>query len=153
MGKMKEFLFRTGFNYDTDQASQESGLSCPLEESVTQEQFKEECDINTIVKRFGLTGEMPQNLRLPVSGDFTGITDFHSAMNLVVEAQEGFMSLPAEMRQRFNHDPGQLLAFLADEGNRDEAIKLGLVAKPPEVTRDVVQAVDELAAKMTINKP
>lgn len=143
-------FLRTMFNYDRDAASTEAGLSCPAEDSVTQQQFKDECDINTIVRRFGLTGDLPLNAAMPTSGDFTGITDFHSALNMVREAEEAFMAFPASVRERFGHDPQRLMAFLEDAGNRDEAVKLGLVMPPVERTRDVVQAVDELAAKLAV---
>lgn len=143
MSKVVVFL-RAPFNYDVDLASQESGIAFDPDEGLTQQSFAEECDINTIVKRFGLTGEVPSNLSMPVSGDFTGVSDFHSAMNMVVRAQEEFMKLPADLRKRFGHDPQELMAFLEDGRNKDEAIKLGLVQLPPEQPRDVVQAVDEL---------
>lgn len=134
--------------YDPDAVSLETGLACDPDEGKTQQQFAEEVDINTIVKRFGLTGELPFSGRVPLSGDFTEVTDFHSAMNLVVEAEEAFMRLPADLRKRFDHDPGKLIAFLEDDANREEAEKLGLVNKPPEKTRDAVTAIDELASKL-----
>lgn len=146
-------FIRSAYNYDADAVSRETGLSCPEDEGMTMQQFKEECDINTIVKRFGLTGEIPGDFRMPVSGDFTDVTDFHSAMNLVRAAEEAFATVPAHIRARFSHDPAALMAFLDDAGNRDEALKLGLLQPPPEVTRDVVQAVDELAASLRPPKP
>lgn len=120
-------FLRSAFNYDTMQASNESGLSCD-DESLAQQSFKDECDINTIVRRFGLTGQLPGgDLNMPKSGDFTGLGDFHSAMNMVRRAQEGFLNVPADVRARFNNDPGALMSFLDDEANRDEAVRLGLV--------------------------
>lgn len=142
----RSVFLRTEFNYDMDAASDASGLSCDPDEGVTQQQFAEEVDINTIVKRFGLTGELPNGVAMPVSGDFTGVSDYHTALNLVREAQAAFMELPASIRSRFDNDPGKVVEFLDDEKNREEAVQLGILAKPPEVTRDVVQAVDELAA-------
>lgn len=139
---------RSPYNYDQAQASVLAGVEFEDDGHGAIQSAKEECDINVIVKRFGIGGEMPQSLRMPMSGDFTGITDFHTAMNLVVQAQEEFMRLPAEMRVRFNHDPQELVSFLQDEKNVEEARKLGLVNMPPEKTRDVVQAVDELAAAL-----
>lgn len=124
------------------------GLACSVEEDMCQQSFKEECDINTIVRRFGLTGVMPETMRMPLNGDFTNVPDFQTALNMVREASDEFMRLPAEVRKRFGNDPGELMVFLEDEKNREEAVKLGLVNKPPEKTRDVVQAVDELAAKI-----
>lgn len=117
-------------SYDNhDEASLMTSLECK-DPTLTQQQFKEECDINTIVDRFGLTGEMPTVVNMPQYGDFTGIFDYQSAMNLVVQGREEFMKLPAKMRARFHNDPAELLNFLADDDNKDEAIKLGLVKAP-----------------------
>lgn len=145
--------FATGFGEDREVVSRETAMSFPVDDdgnviTMTQRHFAEECDINTIVKRFGLTGQLPVAPQMPMSGDFTGAVDFHTAMNLVVQAEQEFKKLPADLRERFQHDPGELIAFLEDEANREEAVKLGLVAKPAEKVRDVVQAVDELAAKL-----
>lgn len=152
-------FFRTGYNYDRDAVSLATGVDCSVSsvtgeviESFTVQAHKEECDINEIVRRFGLTGQFPENPRPPVSGDFTGVTDFQSAMEAVVSAQEAFMEFPAALRDRFKNDPQLLMDFVGDEKNREEAVKLGLVPHPPEKTRDVVQAVDELAAKL-VPKP
>ena len=145
---MPKYVVRSAFDYDSDAASEAAGLRCPEEEGMTQQHFAKECDINEIVRRFGLTGELPENLKMPVSGDFTGVSDFQTAMNIVRQAEEEFLRVPAEVRARFANDPGRLMAFLDDPANRDEAVKLGLVNAPAERTRDVVQAVDELAAKL-----
>lgn len=118
---------RTPYNYDRMRASDESGLYCP-EPTRTQQQFKEETDINTIVERFGITGELPSNLAVPQSGDFVdAVTDYQSAMNLVILAQRSFQELPAKVRARFGNDPAQLVEFVSDEANRDEARALGLL--------------------------
>lgn len=127
---IKEVFLRSGFNYDRDQVSQATGLACRAEESMTQQQFKDEVDINTIVARFGLTGELPENLRMPVSGDFTKVGDFQSAMQMVREAEEAFMELPGHVRARFHNDPQRLIEFIEDGANREEAQKLGLVVPP-----------------------
>lgn len=127
---MKAPFFRTGYNYDAEAISLETGLKCE-DESLAVESAKEEADINTIVRRFGLTGELPDDVRMPQSGDFTGIPDFHTALNLVRATQEEFMRVPAEIRDRFQNDPARLMAFLEDEGNRDEARKLGFLKPEP----------------------
>ena len=142
MGIPKMFLRAPG-NYDPDLASDQAGFEC-VGETMTQQQFADECDINTIVERFGLTGELPNNLRMPVSGDFTGVVDFKTAMDAVSQAQSAFNQLPGHLRARFENDPQRLMRFLENDKNREEAVELGLVVKPPEKTRDVVQAVDEL---------
>ncbi|WNK14744.1 MAG: internal scaffolding protein [Microvirus sp.] len=140
--------FRTGFDGDNDQVSRDTGLFCPPEEGMTQQHFRDECDINKIVERFGLTGELPDNPRMPVYGDFTGVADYQTCLNAVLMADAAFMELPGALRARFHHSPQALLEFCSDDANREEALKLGLLKPKPEVTRDVVQAVDELSAKL-----
>lgn len=125
-------LVRCGFpfNYDADAVSMETGLECK-DVSLTKQSFAEECDINTIVRRFGLTGELPTNVRMPSYGDFTGLGDFRDAMNAVVAAREAFDLMPADVRARFHNDPAEFVDFCSDEKNFEEAGKLGLVK--PEV--------------------
>jgi phage internal scaffolding protein len=124
-------MFNTGFNMDNDILSYESGLVC-TEESLAIQSAEEESNINTIVRRFGISGELPNNLRMPQSGDFTNAVDFHTAMNLVRQAQEEFVRVPAEIRARFNNDPARFMAFIEDGSNYEEALKLGLVNKRPD---------------------
>lgn len=143
--KVGVFL-RTEFNYDRDQSSRDSGLSMVdadgvLDVGKTQQHFAAECDINTIVERFGLTGQLPEVVKLPMSGDFTGVTDFQSALNAVIEARESFMELPADVRARFSNDPQRLLEFVADPKSRDEGIKLGLFKAPVEPVAPVAPVV------------
>jgi phage internal scaffolding protein len=120
-------FLRTPYNYDTMQASDECALEC-LDESLAQQHARDESDINTIVRRFGLTGELPNNVRAPQYGDFTGVTDYHTAMNAVIAADAAFMQLPADIRTRFNNDAGSFVDFCSDDKNRAEAERLGLVS-------------------------
>jgi len=127
MSKNSVFL-RTPYNYDKDAASNESGLHCE-DASLAQQHYKEECDINTILQKFNISGILPENPLSPRYGDFTGIGDYHSAMNRVIAAQEEFDGLPATIRARFDNDPAKLIEFLDDSNNRREAEELGLVEK------------------------
>jgi phage internal scaffolding protein len=125
-------FFRSGFNYDVDAASNESALLCE-DESLAIQSAKEESDINTIVRKFGLTGELPGQVAMPKSGDFTNIPDFHTAMNLVRKSQEAFLTVPADIRSRFGNDPQAFMNFIEDDANRDEAKRLGLLKAMPVV--------------------
>lgn len=124
--KTSAVFLRTPYNYDTMQVSNETGLLCE-DESLAQQHARDECDINTIVRRFGLTGELPNGVRAPQYGDFTSATDYHTAMNAVISANASFMQLPADVRARFNNDPGAFVDFCSDDKNRDEAKALGLI--------------------------
>ncbi|WNK12854.1 MAG: internal scaffolding protein [Microvirus sp.] len=130
----RSFFCRSAFNYDTDAASDESALLC-LDETRTQQQFADEVDINTIVRNFNLTGELPKDLRAPTFSDFEGIFDFQSAMNQVIEAQGAFMQMPAEVRTRFHNNPQAFVEFCSKPENVEEMTKLGLVA--PEAVQRV----------------
>ena len=126
---MKTPFLRTMYNYDRDAASNESGLHCE-DASLTQQHFKDETDINNILRQFNITGLLPEQTLSPRYGDFTGIGDYHGALNAVIAAEDGFMALPANLRARFGNDPAQLIDFLNDENNRSEAEKLGLLEVP-----------------------
>lgn len=138
MANKAPFL-RTPYNYDTVAASNESGLACE-EPSLAQQQFRDECDINTILKRFNITGELPNAPLSPRYGDFTGIGDYKTALDRVMAAHDEFESLPALVRARFDNDPAKLIEFLDNDENRLEAEKLGLVE--PKQTLDA-PAVEE----------
>jgi phage internal scaffolding protein len=133
------------YNYDTDAASNESGLACE-EPSLAQQHFKEECDINTILQKFNITGLLPEAPLSPRYGDFTGIGDYHTALNRVLAAQDEFEALPAQIRARFNNDPAQLIEFLENEKNRPEAEELGLVEKAAAEVVEAAQVTPEKAA-------
>nr|QJB19444.1 MAG: internal scaffolding protein [Microvirus sp.] len=129
-------FIRTEHNYDRDIVSVETGLCCK-DESLAIQSAADECDINTIVRRFGLTGELPGDFAMPQSGDFTNVPDYHTAMNLIVTAQNEFLKVPAEIRARFSNDPQAFMEFCESPSNKDEIERLGL-AKPKVVPPDPV---------------
>lgn len=136
---VKPPFLRSAYNYDMDKASDESGLSCQ-DPSLTQQQFAEEADINTIVNRFLKTGVLPTPNTFPQYVDFEGVFDYQSAMNLVRAADESFMRMDAKVRARFNNSPQDFLEFFADPANNDEAIRLGLAIPQPSA---VAKATEE----------
>lgn len=139
MAHIKPTFMRTAYNYDMNEAGDESALQCK-DKTLTQQHFKEEADINTIVQRFHLTGELPTDVRMPMNGDFSGVFDFQSAMNAIRAAEESFAAMPAQVRSRFQNNPAAFVAFCSDPENTAEAIKMGLATarpvpdapKPPE---------------------
>lgn len=143
---------RTRYNYDRDAASVGTGLAC-ADPTRTQQHFKKETDINTIVERFGVTGELPLKEKMPQNGDFSeAVTDYQTALNMVIQAKAAFGELPAKTRARFHNNPQELLAFLEDPENKEEARKLGLVkpepvAPPPAAPIDVRVIADSPPTK------
>lgn len=100
--------------------------------SPTQQNQRDDADINTIVKRFGLNGTLPQNIRTPLNADFEDVFDYQSAMNVIIEGDRAFAAMPADVRKRFGNDPAEFMNFISDEKNVDEAVKLGLRVRRPE---------------------
>lgn len=119
--------------YMVPDRSSDLRFDAEAEPSLTQQHFKNECDINVIVRHSEKTGLLTHvNPATPRWGDFGSSVDFHTAQNYLLEAQSSFMSLPAEVRKAFDNDPAKLLDFLDDPKNESRARELGLLNPLPE---------------------
>lgn len=105
------------------------------DKSRTRTDMADECDINTILGRFRKTGFTSHvNPRNPVYADFSDAGSYMESLHAVQKAQGVFDAMPARVRARVDNDPALLIAFMADEGNREEWESLGLTDKvEPEV--------------------
>lgn len=116
--------------YDFLTRSNETALVCKDPSLAVQSQA-EDADINVIIARFGLTGELPTDIRMPTSQDFgDNVFDYQSAMHIIIDAQKQFARLPADLRARFDHDPQAFMDFVHDPANGGELVRLGL-RNPP----------------------
>lgn len=101
----------------------------------TQQSFKDDADVNLIMKRFEKTGMIDHlNEFQGQYGDFLDVPQsYHDAVNQVLAADAMFMTIPAKVRERFGNDPGRFLAFVDDPANVDEMVSLGLArrSEPP----------------------
>lgn len=124
--------FKTIYNY-----KQKDGVKFKTP-SLTQQQFKDECDINKIMDRYLRTGVLsdPLNMRGPGTyGDFTEMGDYQENMNKIIAAREMFDSLPSKVRNRFGNNPAEMINFVLDSSNKNEAIKLGLLKE--EIIKEI----------------
>jgi len=96
----------------------------------TEQQHENECNINTIMRKMHAQGIIPHYETGGNFGDFTSIDDFQTAQNRIIAANNDFMALPAELRAKFDNDPGQLLQFLENPDNREACQEMGLLAPP-----------------------
>lgn len=117
-----------GFN--AKERSDQNGTEI-TEPSLTQQSMTEQADINWIVHNFMPTA-LPQNVRIPMSGDFTELTDYREALHQIHEAENSFMQMPAELRSRLKNDPQQFIDYCADPKNLEEMRKLGLAVPAPK---------------------
>lgn len=102
----------------------------------TDQSYRDECDINTIMARYQSTGELP--VLNQVEGcwlDVTGM-DFQEHMDFILRANELFDELPSAIRDRFGNDPAGFLDFTSDERNRRELAEMGLLT--PEATEAIL---------------
>jgi phage internal scaffolding protein len=98
------------------------------EPSKTQQQFSDSQNINNIMAKYhNNLAHLP-----PPSaghyGDFSNIQSFQDSLDAVRNASDAFSALPSKLRARFENDPAQLIAFVSDKANLEEARSLGLIA-------------------------
>lgn len=121
-------FFKTPFNFDTDAESDRTSTRCKDPSKAQQHQL-EEADINTIVKRFNITGQLPQIPLPPPIAEFGEIFDFQTAMTVVNQAKLAFGALPATVRATFNNDPHAYVAYVdaaIEAGDLDQLRKWGV---------------------------
>lgn len=136
---------RIPYVYDTKKLADETSLSCP-EETRTHQEFKEECDINTIIDRFGIGNEFTPPDKWITSIDISDApNDYQTIMNQLNEAKDQFMRIPAKVRAQFDNDPAQFMAFVEDSRNAEEMIRLGLAVQRTEpLPSDTDRIVDAI---------
>lgn len=129
-------------NYDTDIVSLATGLEC-LDATLAVQSTKDEADINIIVRRFGVTGMLPQGVRVPQFSDFGDyVFDYRTAVEAIAMAEDSFMSMTAEVRSRFDNDPQKFLEFCGKPENLEEMRKLGLAVPKVEPEPEKVVKVE-----------
>lgn len=108
-----------------------------FEVSRTQQSHLKSCDINNIIKRYKVTGLMPQHSRQPMYGDFSNMPDYQGALNIVLRAENTFASLSSDIREKFGNDVEAFLAFAQDPENADTMRDWGFdIPKPDSVAAD-----------------
>jgi len=111
----------------------------PMEPGPTEQAHKDDCDIQTILKRYQQTGVVQHNNS--VQGHYDDYIDaptFQDAQNAIAEAKSMFESVPAQIRRDFGNDPAQFLAFVQDESNIDKMREYGLALPSDDFIADPV---------------
>lgn len=110
-------------------------------ETMTKQEFTDECNVNNILKKYEKTGLIDHLNRYQGQyGDVALAVDYQEALNTVMEAEEMFMSLPSSIRNRFDNDPAAFLAFTENPANEAELIEMGL-AHPRRAAETASQPV------------
>ena len=112
-----------------------------------KQEFKDDCDINVIMRRMAKTGSVPVHVR---QGQYIeqGPTDLHQAMNIVANAKSMFQEVPSEIRREFDHDPVKFLEFVNNPDNAERAAELG-IGLAPEAAAQAIHSLSNPGASAT----
>lgn len=91
---------------------------------LTQQQFRDECDMNSIVARAN-RGIAPSrvNRGTPQYGDFSNVPDIAASYNIVKNAEAAFMKLPAQLRLELDNNPANVNQITKDQLQRYKLLK------------------------------
>lgn len=101
--------------------------------SLTQQEFKESCDINNILAKFAVQAQalgvepsqlMPQDQGS--YGDFSNLDDFQTAQNKIAFLNDQFSNLPSDVRRKFGDDLNNFMSAISDPSRIDELGELGV---------------------------
>ena len=121
----KTIMFRTAYEPHKKYVFKTSG------ESLTQQHFKEECDVINIIKRHDRNGIIEHVQRGQARyGDFSNVADYREALHLVRDAQDEFMTIPSDIRKKFDNDPGKFYEFVSNPDNKEELKQMGFIETP-----------------------
>lgn len=115
-------------------------------ESLTQEQFAEESNINNIIRSYDRNGVIEHiNRGKAIYGDFSNVTDFSDALNQINQAKAEFMNIPSEIREKFQNDAGQFFKFASNPDNIEELREMGLAEPQRPAAMPAVKAIPDTA--------
>lgn len=98
--------------------------------SKTDPSQADDCDINNIMRKFRKTGQVTHlNNANGFFADVSEMTNLHEAMIKAKNAEDAFLLYPADLRKKFNNNYANLVTFLNDPSNDEDAIELGLKIK------------------------
>ena len=107
-------------------------VSAKINKGRTKQSFKNECDINNIVKAHVKKGISPflDPAQAGQNYGFAPAASLQDAMNVVTYANQGFAELPSEVRNHFDNDPVKFVDFLDEPGNESQLQEWGLLPLP-----------------------
>jgi len=109
------------------------------EPSMTKQSFKDECDINNIVRKFEATGQIDHINQAAARGvyqDLPSGLDLQAGLEMIRQAEEAFMALPAAARSEFDNDPVLFVEAFNNPtpAQQERFVALGLATARPSPT-------------------
>lgn len=103
--------------------------------SRTKQAFKDECDINNILRKYEKTGLLTHVAAY--NGRYEELPDpidYQEALHQLRDAEAAFMSLPSRLRRDFDNDPAAFLSFVSS-ASAEQLVELGLAHPPSTPSR------------------
>lgn len=125
------------------------------EPTMTQQHFKQECNINEILNRYKVTGVLPVNSQNAWFADLSeSPKNYQEALHIAQEAQEHFTALPSSVRAHFDNNCAAYLDFVTNptDANIQTGIELGLWSLP-EVKEEPKKTTKSKATKQPEPEP
>jgi phage internal scaffolding protein len=98
--------------------------------SLTKQSFAQESNINFIIAKYRQTGLLEHVAEHKGQyGEHQNI-DYHEALNAIRKAEAMFDSIPADIRKRFDNDPGKFVDHVMDPKNQESVYEMGLAERP-----------------------
>lgn len=101
-----------------------------VEPTLTQQHFRDECDVNRIVERAIRTGDTTvfTSAQRAEFYDASVVTDYADAMAMIDDVNDDFNSLPSATRAMFGNSVSQYVEWMCNPLNWDKARELGLLS-------------------------
>lgn len=116
------------FCFYLEPVNQDTAISFEGAENMTEQSHREEVKVQNILKKYHETGILTHVSNY--GGNYMDLPsgmDLQTALNITIEANEAFDSLPSDIRNRFANNPGAFLDFVQNPDNFDEMKEMGLV--------------------------
>lgn len=132
--------------------------------TMTQQHYKDECDLNQILARHKGSGELsalqmrqllaqsaavtPTSPRLPQFADYSDLPDFSDIKRSFVRASHAFAEIPVNVRMQFGNNPEVFYNTLTDPKQHQKLRDVGLGFLLAE-KKEPVKAPDQSAQSLT----
>lgn len=121
----KVLKFKTAYGERTRKGFETTG------ESLTQQSHAAAADVRNIIKQYDRTGLIANvNKGIAQYGDYSEINEYGEALNMVIEANESFATLPSHVREQFNNNAGLFFEFATNPKNSEKMMEMGLKERP-----------------------
>lgn len=104
--------------------------------SMTKQEFKNDVNMNSIMKRYRSTGILPVSNAKAVFGDFSKVYDYQTAVQKVMEIDEEFLKLPSHVRERYGNNPDMFMQAISNHQGLQALINEGIIKENSNIKVD-----------------